>query len=278
VTGPETEDPSEGRRPPKPGRVRRCLRWLLLAAGGYVLLHATVLCFPRVLFTQSVTRHGITLRARDAIGPGAGAVLDRVHALISASELYDETVQREVVLIDSFGLSRALLLRNVHFGCNLATGTTFITSGDVERDLAFCERQGPSDRRLRSLSDSIAHEVAHAMIRDRVGFWRERRLPTWLKEGYCELVAQGTSIDPALGLELLTQGGWTPGLANLKYRLMVEYLLLGRGASLATLLEDPPETGRVEAEMRAALGRDPRAFLERIGSSIGRDDPAGRYR
>jgi hypothetical protein len=264
-----------------PGRIRRYLRWPLRLFVGYCLGHlALVLVFPQLLFTQSITRHDLTARSREPIAPEMNQVLDRVHSLISASELFEPDVRREIVLINSFALSRYLLLRNVHFGCNMPTGSTFITNGDAQRDIAYCERGGHGDRRLRSLSDSIAHEITHAMIRDRVGIRHERRLPSWLKEGYCEYVAQGSSIDHELGLGLLTRNapGFTPGLANFKYRLMVEHVLLGRGESLTSLLGAPPDARNVEADLFAALDDDPRAYLESIGSTIGQLDPVEHLR
>ena len=95
-------------------------------------------------------------------------VLDRVHALLVASPLNDETLHHDIYLVNSFGLSRYLMLRDVGFGCNHVLGHTFIVNADPVHDLAYCERQGPDDHRIRSLSGTIAHEITHALIRRHV--------------------------------------------------------------------------------------------------------------
>ncbi len=247
---------------------------------GYYFLHALLAMFPGPLFPCQFTHKNLTVHMREEIPPEINAVLDRVDSLLSSSELNDTSVHHDVYLINSFRLSRFLLLRNVHFGCNMPMGHTFITNADVTKDIARCELLSPCDRRLRTLSETIAHEITHALLRNHVGWLAERRLPTWLTEGYCEFVADGSAIDHATGLSLMKRipPGFTLGLNNFRYRLAVEYLINAKHVTIKELILQPPDYCKVEAELIAALREDEQALIERLGSRIGSTGPPPRPR
>jgi hypothetical protein len=268
---------------PKRGPIRRTIRIIVacvLLCVGYCVLHVLlVLAFPQVLFSDRITRENLTVHMRQEIPPEINDVLDRAQSLLSASEIYDADVQYDIFILNSYGLSRYLLLRNTHFGCNMPTGDTFLVNADVKKDLAFCEKISRDDRRLRSLSGVIVHEIVHDLMRQHLGWSAERKTPSWIKEGYCEFIGQASAIDHDLGLSILTSGDRsTPGFPNFKHRLMVEYLLTGRGLTIEEVLRSPPDYASVEAEVLAALRADERGFLDRIDSTIGTADRAKRWR
>jgi hypothetical protein len=228
-----------------------------------------LLVFPQAMFDHRVTYKGFTVHRRSEIPPEVTRTLDRVEALLARSELFDPDEHHEIFLVDSYELPRILFFRNVHFGCNLPTGDTFITHADVTNDVARCERISPDDERVRTLSESIAHEITHDLIRKHLGWWNERRVPSWIKEGYCEHVARGSAIDTRTALAILTTGSYPvpPGLPNLKHRWMIEYLLHSRFVSIDDILRAPPDYRQVESEVLARLRADGHAFLRRIGSA-----------
>lgn len=248
-------------------RLVRLAAWMLGGIAVYGLLHVGLALHPRPLFSHHRTYKNFTVHMREEVPAEIVDVLDRVDNLLSRSELNDPRLHHEIYIFNSYRLIRYLMLRNVHFGANLPNGVTYITDADVVRDVARCERIGPQDHRRRTLSESIVHEITHALIRNHVGRRTERRLPSWIKEGYCELVARGSAIDPETGIALLKagRGGAVPGLPQLRNRLMVEYLVRDRGRSIDELLDAPPGFGTVEAEMLAALRSDEAGLLERLG-------------
>ncbi len=207
---------------------------------------------------------------REEVPPEIANVLDRVKSLLSTSDLNDERVHHEIYIINGFRLSRFLLFRNVHFGCNMPLGHSFITSADVVKDIARCELISPDDRRVRTLSETIAHEITHALLRNRVGWLADRRIPVWIKEGYCEYVADGSAIDHRTGLSLVTSEFpvFTPGLNNFRYRLAVEYLINDQHMPIDEIIRQPPDFRKVETEVIAGLREDEQAFLKRLGSRI----------
>jgi hypothetical protein len=87
-----------------------------------------------------------------------------------------------------------------------ALGNTFIVNANPANDIARCDQHGPNDQRIRTLSGTIAHEITHVLIRRHVGLWAERRIPRWLKEGYCEVVGDDSAINEREGLALVENG------------------------------------------------------------------------
>ena len=243
----------------------------------YFITHVLLVFFPDPLFPYERTYKNFTVHMREEIATEITGVLDRAESLLSASELNDKSLHHEIYIINSFRLSRFLLFRNVHFGCILPNGHIFITQADVANDIARCELISPHDRRIRTLSETIVHEVTHALLRNHVGWLANQRLPTWIKEGYCEFVADGSAIDHRTGLSMMKSPFpvFTPGLNNFRYRLAVEYLINDKHMTIAEIIRRPPCYREVEAEVIAGLREDEQGFLKRLGSRVGRTKPAG---
>ena len=242
---------------------------------SYCTLHVLLVYHADPLFAHQRTYENFTVHMREEIPPEITGVLDRVASLLSKSELNDEGLHHEIYLVNSFRLSRFLLLRNVHFGCNLPNGHTFVTMADVANDIARCEMISPDDRRIRTLSETIAHEIAHALIRNHVGWFGDRRLPVWIKEGYCEFVAEGSAVDHRTAFAMMkdTFGAFTPGLNNFRYRLAVQYLIKVKHMTIGDLISQPPDFHEIEAEVIAGLREDEQGFLKRLGWRIPSKQP-----
>jgi len=238
-------------------RAVKIIAWCLGALAAYCVLHVLLVVFPQPLFRHHRTYKNFTVYMRQSVPPEITDVLDRVDILLAASEINDPNAHHQVFLCNSYRLSRYLFLRNVHFGCNPSTGASFITNADVADDIAYCERLGPHDTRVRTLSETIAHEITHELIRDHLGLRRERKLPVWIKEGYCEVVAEGSAIDHELGFRVL-KGESPPvrGSANFRYRMAVDFLIRDRHLTFDEIAQNPPEFAMIEAEVVAALRAD----------------------
>ncbi|MCP4256671.1 MAG: hypothetical protein GY774_03990 [Planctomycetes bacterium] len=246
---------------------------------GYVAAIVVVYCishlllmevYPDPLFRYSLTHRNFTVHMREPVPHEITRVLDRVHSLLSASPLNDETLKHDIYIINSYRLSRYLFLKDVGFGANAQLGNTFIVNADPANDIARCDQHGPDDQRIRTLSGTIAHEITHALIRRHVGLWAARRIPYWLKEGYCDVVGDGSAINEREGLALVESGSWAfkPGIAYFRYRLVVDYLLNGKHITIDELIQDPPNFGAILAEIRAGLRKDGPDFLRRMGLNM----------
>jgi len=250
--------------------LRRIGKILGIVAGSLLLLailHVThVLVFPGLLFAHEVTYRNFTVQSTEPIPPEIHAVLDRARDLLSASEINDPTLHHDVYLCNSYRLMRFLMIRNVHFGAMLPTGDTIITDSDVVNDVARAKRISADDRRVRTLSGSIVHEVCHHLIGRHVGYWEERRIPTWIKEGYCDFISRDSAIDVESGISTMTTGSPrpSPGFFNFRSRLMIDYLMNERGMTFEAILAEQPDMWDVSAQLQVSLRDDPERVLERL--------------
>jgi hypothetical protein len=252
-------------------RAKRCLRRIGHAAAivvAYCIAHLLFMeVYPDPLFRYSLTHRNFTVHMRELVPHEITRVLDRVHLLLSASSLNDGVLHHDIYIINSYRLSRYLFLKDVGFGANAKLGNTFIVNADPANDVARCDQHGPDDKRIRTLSGTIAHEITHALIKRHVGLLAQRRIPSWLKEGYCDVIGDGSAIDEREGLALVESGSWAskPGIAYFRYRLVVDYLLNGKGITIDELIHDPPNFDETLAEIRAGLRKDGPGFLRSMG-------------
>jgi len=233
--------------------LKRIAKISALVLGGLlclVILHSLLVVFPQPFLRHRVSHANFTVYGPEPFPPEVYPVLDRSRALLSASTIDEAGLSHKVYLLNSYRLMRFLLVRNVHFGAILVTGGIYITDADVANDVARCKKLGPRDKRHRSLSGAIVHEATHHLIHRRVGWRENRRLPTWVKEGYCDFISRENAIDPSTGFAILDGrgSGRVPGFAYFEYRLVIDYLLTEKGMTIEQILEQPPDYYEVLGE------------------------------
>jgi len=206
----------------------------LLSAVAYVLL----LSFPQPLFAHEVTFKNFTVYAREPLGGGISAVLEKVEARLATSPLYTPDVGPKIFLVNSTRLyaSLSLYLGSNSFGKGfgaLPTTNVFINACDLDKDLVF--RDAPAYN-SRSLSGVIAHEVTHLLVRNRFGYFRNLTLPVWKKEGYAEY-AGGSTLPLDTGVRMWkARPNDDTGYQYFKYYMIVRYLLEHEKVSVDDLL------------------------------------------
>jgi hypothetical protein len=206
----------------------------LLSAVAYVLL----LSFPQPLFAHEITFKNFTVYAREPLGGGISAVLDKVDARLATSPLYTPDVGPKIFLVNSTRLyaSLSLYLGSNSFGKGFAAlpaANVFINACDLDKDLVYRDAQAYNSR---SLSGVIAHEVTHLLVRNRFGYFRNLILPVWKQEGYAEYVAGGSTLPFETGVRMWKA---TPnddtGYQYFKDYMIVRYLLEHEKVSVGDL-------------------------------------------
>jgi hypothetical protein len=90
--------------------------------------------------------------------------------------------------------------------------------------------------RTRSLSGVIAHETCHGMERRRFGMIKSDLLsPQWLREGYCDYVAQESGLSEAEAARLKSEGRRVPALVYFEGRKRVAAELARNGGNVDAL-------------------------------------------
>lgn len=219
--------------------LRRKLNWIGRAAATLVCLHLLCISFPQPLFAYQLSAGRITLYSTEPIQAPAGRrVLARAEGLIAHSELFDPAAKFRVFLCNNPGVYRLFAPRaGGAFGVSYGVGrNVFIARADVTCDQAF--RQGTTNTR-RSLSGLIAHELTHQMIARRIGIIRERLLPSWKAEGYCEMIANNCPFDALSGLELIRNGQGDPSMPfwYFKNLQIITFLMRERGMSYEAIMK-----------------------------------------
>lgn len=242
------------RRPRPTTRLGRAFRRAERGLYCLLLAYAALQAYPQALFAHSITAGGITAYARHPLPPGAGARLAEARALVDRSELAAPGRRERVFVCDSpwlFGLFAPLHSRA--FAVSIpVTGHIFLAAADFDADRATSPARG---RASRPLAGTIAHEVAHGLIRRRLGLVRAARLPAWIAEGYPEYVAGSGTMPEAEGRRLLAAGAELDSSAFLyhKYGRMVAHLVDDRRLTFDQIVARAGDGAAVEAETRAAL-------------------------
>ena len=234
-------------------KLYRGIRYAFVSlAAAYVLL----LCFPQVLFAHQVTYKNFTVYSRQPLDQNVYAMLDKVEARLATSEINNTQVRPKIFLTNS---QRLYSLLSVYIGANsfgkgfgvLPTNNVFINEADVPKDLVY--RHAPAFNQ-RSLSEVVAHEVTHLLVREKFGYVKNITTPAWKKEGYAEYVSGGTTLDYATGANMWKANPQNDrGYQYFKYYLMVKYLLDHDRLTVDELFTRDINRAGLEAKVLATL-------------------------
>ena len=234
-------------------KIYRTARYLLLALTAvYVFL----LSYPQVLFAHEISYKNFTVYSREPMDQSVYSMLDKVEARLSTSPLNTPDVKPKIFLT---GSHRFYKLLSLYAGGNsfgkgfalLPTTNVFINAADVDHDLVF--RPAPTNNQ-RSLSGVVSHEVTHLLIRKRFGYVKNVTLPAWKKEGYCEYVSGGSTLDYQTGVRMWKANpNDDTGYQYFKYYMMVKYLLETEKLSVDDIFTRDFDRAALESKVLASL-------------------------
>lgn len=78
---------------------------------------------------------------------------------------------------------------------------------------------------FRPLDRVLAHEMTHGTLRSHFGFFNILRKPDWLVEGYCDYIADNSSLTEQDVRKLKAQGVFHPAIPYLEGRVKIEKLI-----------------------------------------------------
>jgi hypothetical protein len=87
----------------------------------------------------------------------------------------------------------------------------------------------------RAVSGVLAHEICHGMLRRHFGITVDWTKPQWLREGYCDHVAQESSLTPAQVAGLKASGRKHPAIPYFEGRRRVAAELQRNGGDVDAL-------------------------------------------
>jgi hypothetical protein len=227
-----------------------------LAVGVLGIAYLLLLAFPQPLFAHTLAYGNFTVYARAPIDSRMTAVLDGVESRLRTAGIESRAVRPRIFLTGSSRFYRAIRLgvgQNSFgngFGA-LPTRNVFINRHDAAQDRVFREAASHSSRGLTGV---IAHEVTHLAVRQRVGYWRNLRLPAWKTEGYAEYVAGESTLPFETGLRLWQASPRDgTGYQYFRYFQIVKHLLERKQVSVDDLFARDFDLQALSDEVLQAL-------------------------
>ncbi|MCD0254771.1 hypothetical protein JWH16_13330 [Xanthomonas campestris pv. campestris] len=232
------------------------MQLLTLAA---ILVGAAGVCLvrhPSVLFAYQVSHDELTLHSDQPLDADAThAVLALAQDKLRTSEFYVEGQTHAIYLCNSDWRQRLFFSYAYGVGgINYYPGANniFLRNASVEHNRLI----GPDGRNVtgaRTLDYFIAHEVAHTLSGQALGWWRFHRLPRWKREGYADYVGYGGPPDFVAARKALRDGDarmdWNRSQSYDRYHLMVSYLIDTKGWTALRMFEEQVDESDLVAEL-----------------------------
>lgn len=165
-------------------------------------------------------------------GEALSRILKGSDARLRSSEIYGEGFGRRLFLTQGGWRWRLLSLEasdgfavSLPFGEAIVLNRTNLSDDSVTNGAVMAGH--------RSVTGVVTHERTHGLIRAKFGILADRRYPVWLREGYCDAVAQESSLSERDAQALSAAGRTVPALPYYLGRKRVEEEL--RSASVSAL-------------------------------------------
>ena len=218
--------------------IKRSIATFAVLAGLSVFYLAASLFWPTLLLFPHERQVGeTTVYSETPISDDIDAVVRRSDALLRKSELFTPRALSRPVFITRGGWRWRLLsfdtanafAQTRPFGENVV-----VNRADIARDRVWT---GAPIAGERALSDVITHERTHILIRMQFGALADRRFPAWLREGYCDHVANSSTLSDQQASQLVADDRIIPALFYYQSRKRVERALQDNGGSARALFQ-----------------------------------------
>lgn len=208
----------------------------LLLAGAALLLAGPVLVPSVLAFPHRAQVGTFDIRSE---APLPRAEIERVIAdatrRVATSPIADPQGERRSIYLTQGGWRWTLLALQSRksFGLTRAA-TSYIVINRSELATNRMTNSRPIGA-ARTLSSIIAHETCHGMERRRYGALMSVTKPTWLVEGYCDHVAQESTLSDARAADIRARGEDHPAMVYYEGRKRVEAELARNGGDVDRL-------------------------------------------
>jgi hypothetical protein len=218
--------------------IKRSIVALAVFAGISVVYLAASLFSPALLLFPHERRVGETLvYSETPIPDEIDTVIRRSDALLRTSELFEPRALSRPVFITRGGWRWRLLsfeTANAFAQTRPFGESVIVNRADIALDKVWT---GAPIAGERSLSGIITHERTHILIRMRFGVLADRMFPAWLREGYCDHVANSSTLSDGQASQLVAENRMIPALFYYQSRKRVERALRDNGGSVQTLFQ-----------------------------------------
>ncbi len=155
---------------------------------------------PQILFwPHHAQLAGFDVYANAPISPQLASHLAAAKSRLQAQGNYDVPIRKKLFLTDGGWRWNLLALRSYRaFAISLPiTEAIIVNQSDQPANRISLSPKIHGVGGVRSLDGVIAHELTHGYLRKRFGYIKITTAPNWLIEGYCDYVANESSLNAA---------------------------------------------------------------------------------
>ena len=210
-------------------KVRRIAEWIFLTL---TVMFLATRVFPETLIWPYSANIGDTqIYSEQPISPNKSSVLAKSDQLIRKSAIYSQGYGKRIFLTQGRWRWKllSLTLSGSFAHSSQLSGAIVVNRNSVADDWV---RNGKSIGGQRKLSSLIAHERTHGLIFARYGYFERLRFPRWKIEGYCDYVAQESSLSAADVDSLKRSGKKHPAIVYFEGHERVAAILAKNGGSV----------------------------------------------
>ena len=198
----------------------------VLACVAAALLFVSSILVPQLLQWPYKPEYGSsTVYAEQPIGPQMKGIMAKADALTRASAIYDPDGYSTDIFLSNGGWRWKWLSLGMSgsFAISRQTNNAIVINrSDIARNKVW---NGQAIAGERSLSSIIAHERTHGLIQHRYGRFKLLTLPTPKVEGYCDYIAQESSLTLEQYEGLMGRGDMHPAMPYFEGRQSAIYAL-----------------------------------------------------
>lgn len=189
-----------------------------------------LLAFP---YRTQIGRHVVYSEA--PISPRLEEIVNAADRRVAASPSGDWRASNQTIFLTDGGWRWTWLANSLRtaFAFTRAANEAIVVNRSDQRANAIYN--GAQVARKRSLDAVIAHEMTHGSIRAHFGMTADLRYPQELREGYCDYIADESSLSDAEAKALIARGESVPALPYWKGRKKVEARMARPGMTADTL-------------------------------------------
>ena len=220
-------------------KVKKRLNWIL---GGLGLIYILILIFPSFLFANNLKHNDFSVyyHSEEINIEQLKLVLDKSEELLKTSELFEEGVNQDIFICDSYyEFTFFALFSRKAFAVNYPlTQNIFLSKSSVSEN--YILRNG-NESNKRTMSGVIAHETIHSLLENNLGTLKYKLLPSWKNEGYSDFIANESSFNNQDGLQIICDDkdrSENPSFKYFKYRMITKYLFEEKKVSMQMFLKD----------------------------------------
>jgi hypothetical protein len=232
----------------------RCIyKWISTTAAAVAFAYLVLLYFPQPLFAYSAEYGNLNIHSREPLPPEMDKVVAGAQERLRRVPFYTADKSRQIYLTGGFKMYGLLSHKAYRSFANSLPfiNNIIINKTDIAADRVFTDREKNNSR---SLSGVIAHEVTHLFIRERYGAIAAAMMPAWKNEGYCEYIAQDTTIPFEEGLRLWRENPKDDtAYRYIKYQAMIQFLLEKEKVSVDDLFTNTFDETDIAAKTFANL-------------------------